>query len=126
MTEDGTQASMEPMAYFPHDSNAATDSKCKRLIRRRGWAAYGRWMRLCELMAGEWGHHLPFETDEDVSMLADELGQGVAGCRELVGELASVGLIDAEELEVGHTIFSERMGRNALAVGQRRSARRGR
>lgn len=123
---DSTLAAMEPMAYFPHDANAASDSKCKRLIKRRGYSGYGRWLRLCELMAGEWGHHVPFATEEDVEMLADELRYGDDACRRFVLELADIGLIDAEELEQGGTIFSERMGRNALAVGRMRAGGRSR
>lgn len=117
---------MEPMAYFPHDANAATDSKCLRLLKRGRWAAYGRWMRVCELLAGETGHHLPFSTDEDVEVLGDQLGLRPKQCREFVATLADVGLIDAEELREGRTVFSDRMWRNAEFSGQRKSAARSR
>lgn len=119
---DPTEASMEPLSYFPHDSDAARDPKCVRLIRRRGMAGYGRWMRLCELMAAQRGHHVPFATDEDVGIVADELMCGARAARELAAELADVGLLDAESLGRG-TLYSERMGRNALEVGSKRAAR---
>ena len=119
---DSATASMAPMEYFPHDSDAARDTKCRRLIRRQGWAAYGRWMRVCELLARERGHHIPFETEEDVALLADELGFGPEKCQAFVGELADVGLVDAEQLAEGHTVYSGRMGRNAFGVGSRRAA----
>ena len=41
----------EPMAFFSHDSHAASDIKCRRLIRRFGMEGYGRWWLLCELLA---------------------------------------------------------------------------
>ena len=118
---DSTDAAMEPLDYFPHDADAMRDPKCLRLLRRCGMAGYGRWMRLCELMAAERGHHVPFASREDVMLVADELGCGEGGARAFVATLADVGLVDAEALGHG-SIFSERMGRNALEVGRRKAA----
>ena len=120
-TKDSTDAAMEPLDYFPHDADAMRDPKCLRLLRRSGMAGYGRWMRLCELMAAARGHHVPFATEEDVRLVADEIDCGSRGARTFVATLADVGLIDGESLREG-SIYSERMGRNALEVGRRKAA----
>jgi hypothetical protein len=70
------RAAARPMAYFSHDSNSAHDIKCRKLIRREGMAGYGRWWRLCELMAATDGHALEIGTDEDMELYAEELGYG--------------------------------------------------
>ena len=66
--------SRKPMAFFSHDSHAADDEKCKRLINRLGFEGYGRWWLLCELLAATDGHALPVQTDEDMLILSDSLG----------------------------------------------------
>ena len=63
----------EPMAFFPHDSNASSDIKCRRLIRRLGVEGYGRWWLLCELLASTNSHALPVNTEEDLLVIADAL-----------------------------------------------------
>ena len=71
-------AAARPMAFFPHDADSARDMKCRKLIRREGMAGYGRWWRLCELMAATDGHALEIGTDEDMELYAEELGYGTA------------------------------------------------
>lgn len=111
-----------PMPYFSHDSNAADDVKCRRLILRHGFEGYGRWWRLCELMAFNTGHHVPYGCDEDFELLCDELRFETADeLGDFVRSLADVGLISAGALGDGQ-IASDRMDRNAEAVGKQRAA----
>lgn len=118
-------ASMAPMLYFPHDSDSATDIKCKRLILRHGYEGYGRWWRLCELMAGTEGHELPCATTEDIDILCDELRCNVQELQRLVDTLTEVGLLD-ESLAAEGRLASDRMARNSLYFGRRRvSGRKG-
>lgn len=112
------EAARRPMLYFPHDADAASDIKCKRLVRRAGMAGYGRWWRLCELMAQMDGHAVPFETAEDREVLAEELQLAPEECQGFVATLADVGLVDAEAASEGRLV-SDRMAENALYAGRR-------
>ena len=116
-------ASLAPMLFFPHDADSATDIKCKRLILRHGYEGYGRWWRLCELMAGTDGHVLPCASAEDIDILCEELRCNVQELQRLLQTLAEVGLIDADLIGEGR-IASERMSRNALYFGRKRVAGR--
>ena len=114
--------SARPMKYFSHDSNAASDIKCRRLLRRLGMEGYGRWWRLCELLAATDGHKLNIETEEDAEIIAEELH--LDGCKELIEYLrvlVDVGLI----LMPGDGfVWSERMLTNAEYFGKKRAAGR--
>lgn len=118
-------ASMAPMLYFPHDSDSAMDIKCRRLIRRLGYEGYGRWWRLCELMASTTGHCVPIATDEDREILCDDLCCDEDALDELVHTLVDVGLVVGDLAGEGR-IASERMSENALYFGRQRvNGRRG-
>lgn len=119
------------MAYFPHDSNASNDIKCQRLIRRLGWSGYGRWWRVCELLASNKGHVIPFSTEEDKLILGDVLqfGDGSNFCELLcieevtafVDQLLSIGLLQTDE---NGCLENPRMHENALSFGKKRAAGR--
>lgn len=118
----------EPMAFFPHDAGAHADIKCQRLIRRCGWEGYGRWWRLCELMAATKGHMIELGTDEDALILADVLGfpaataadekQAIEDVRKYVGTLLDIGLLTADGTG---TLKSSRMLDNAVYFGRQRA-----
>lgn len=112
-------ASMAPMLFFPHDADSATDVKCRRLILRLGYEGYGRWWRLCEMMASTPGHAVPCATEEDRMLLCDELRCDDDELSALLGALADFGLVPADVLAEGR-IASERMAKNALYFGRRR------
>lgn len=108
-----------PMRYFSHDSNAAQDIKCRRLLRRLGMEGYGRWWRLCELLAATDGHRLGIETEEDAEIIAEELRLG--GREELMEYLqvlVDVGLI---HMPGDGYVWSERMLVNAEYFGKLRA-----
>lgn len=118
----------EPMAFFSHDSHAASDIKCRRLIRRFGMEGYGRWWLLCELLAAAEGHSLPFGDDEDALILAETLRFSGGGsfderialdeCRKFVEGLVDIGLLSVTP---DGGIESERMTRNAAYFGKNRA-----
>ena len=111
-----------PMKYFSHDSNAAQDIKCRRLLRRLGMEGYGRWWRLCELLAATDGHKLSIESEEDAEIIAEELH--LDGHQELMRYLqvlVDVGLI---HMPGDGYVWSERMLINAEYFGKRRAAGR--
>ncbi|MDY4534165.1 MAG: DUF4373 domain-containing protein [Tractidigestivibacter sp.] len=112
-------ASMAPMLFFPHDADSASDVKCRRLILRLGYEGYGRWWRLCELMASATGHAVPCATEEDRMLLCDELRCDEDGLSALLDALADLGLVPGDVLAEGH-IASERMTKNALYFGRRK------
>ena len=109
-----------PMTYFSHDSNASHDIKCRRLIRREGMAGYGRWWRLCELLADTDGHRLSIDTSEDAELYAEELQYDtVDEFMAFLIVLKDVGLIN---MPGDGTIYSDRMMRNAEYFGKKRVA----
>lgn len=111
--------SARPMKYFSHDSNAASDIKCRRLLRRLGFEGYGRWWRLCELLAATDGHKLNIETEEDAEIIAEELH--FDGCNDLIeylSVLVDVGLI---HMPGDGSVWSERMMNNAEYFGKLRA-----
>jgi hypothetical protein len=116
---DIERAAARPMAYFSHDANSAHDIKCRKLIRREGMAGYGRWWRLCELMAATDGHTLEIGTDEDMELYAEELCLDSAkALMQFLVTLSDVGLI---RMPGDGTVYSERMMRNAEQFGEKRA-----
>lgn len=118
------------MAYFPHDSNAASDIKCQRLIMRRGFDGYGRWWRMCEHLASVKGHAVPFATDEDKLILGQVVGFDSGRFDELatieettafIDDLLSIGLLKTNDDDC---LESARMHQNAEYFGKRRAAGR--
>lgn len=128
MPSEVEKLAQEPMGFFPHDSNAAQDVKCQRLIHRRGWDGYGRWWRLCEYLAATKGHRLAFETEEDALILASVLGFGQGGafddyvaiedCKSFVLELLDIGLLESDG---DGFLKNSRMQSNAVYFGKQRA-----
>ena len=108
-----------PMEWFKHDANASQDIKCKRLVRRLGMEGYGRWWRLCEMLASTNDHMLNLESAEDAEIIADELMlDGVSELMGFVQTLADVGLV---MMPGDGTVYSERMLSNAATFGNNRA-----
>lgn len=105
-TKEETTDAQEPMAFFKHISNASQTDECQRLLYRRGYDGYGRWWRLCEYLAAIKGHRIKFETDEDVHILARNLGFEQAGafdefmaiedCKSFVSDLLDIKLLERD------------------------------
>ena len=109
----------KPMDWFKHDADAYADIKCRRLLRRLGMAGYGRWWRLCEIMASTNGHRPSVESEEDAEILAEELQlDSVSELMDYLQTLADVGLI---VMPGDGTIASERMLSNATTFGTNRA-----
>lgn len=116
----------EPMAFFPHDSNASSDIKCRRLIRRLGVEGYGRFWILCEVLASTNGHALSVESEEDLLVIADALhfrygsfdeAMVLEDCKTFIDTLLEFGLL---QLRDDGKIISKRMSDNSLYFGQQR------
>lgn len=117
-------AAREPLAYFSHDCFAADDMKCRKLLLRGGYAAYGRWWRICELMGACSGHHLAFSEDDDREILRRILElETLDELNEFISLLAEVELISPDALAEGE-IASERMDRSAQEIGLYRASGR--
>ena len=118
--DDVEALAMDPLLWFPHDTDAAADPKTRRVMRKYGAAGYGRWWLLCESLASEPGHALPIATDNDLENLAMTLDVDGAGeATEFLGFLCGVGLLSSD----GEKIWSERMRDNALRSGRSRAQR---
>lgn len=127
MAKSVSEYAAEPLKYFSHDSNAASDIKCQKLIMRRGYDGYGRWWRLCEYMASIDGHAVPFSCDEEVFILGQVLGFSTYGdiapvivdTTDFVNDLLDLGLVSKDK---NGSIFSERMIENSMVFGRKRHA----
>ena len=112
-------AAARPMEWFKHDTHAHADIKCRRLLRRLGMAGYGRWWRLCEIMADTSGHRPSVESEEDAEILAEELQlDSIGELMDFLTTLCRVGLI---VMPGDGTIYSERMLSNAETFGRNRA-----
>lgn len=128
MATEVERLSDEPMAFFPHDADAANDMKCRKLIRRCGFEGYGRWWRLCELLASTSGHAIPVDTTEDLEILAEVLRFDSGGfgdelvaaeeCRFFIETLLEIGLLKRNK---DMFVENSRMKNNALYYGQQRA-----
>lgn len=108
----------KPIKYFSHDADAHLDNKCKKLIKRGGWAAYGRWWLLCEVLARADGHMINVCTEEDKDIAADDLQfKNVADLESFIELLRSVELIAQDN----DFIYSNRMFENAKKVSAHRA-----
>lgn len=111
-----------PMQFFSHDSDASQDIKCKKLIRRFGMEGYGRWWRLCEILAASDGHRVSIQEQEEAEILAEELCYDTTSeLIDFVAQLSEIGLIRTPG---DGTFYSESMNRRSLYFGQRRAAGR--
>lgn len=108
-----------PMKYFSHDADAAGDMKCRKLIRRWGYEGYGRWWRVCELLAAEHGHRLDMGDAEVAEVVADELGMTLGEVSEFVGYLVENSLLKTDD---EGRVWSERMSENSNLFGKKRAA----
>ena len=114
--------SAKPMAFFPHDTNAAQDMKLELLLDDYGMEGYGRWWRLCELLGAADGHRLEVGDARVVRIVARNLMFGSADeLMRFVAELADLGLV---EMPGDGFISSRRMDRNAEYFGKKRAAGR--
>jgi len=59
--------------YFKHDSNARSDLKIRRLIKRYGWQGYGWWWVLIEIMREQANYLLEYGEDT-FDALSSEIG----------------------------------------------------
>lgn len=120
--DEGTlsEDSLKPMGWFSHDSNAASDVKCRKLLRRCGMAGYGRWWRLCEMLASNSGHSVSARTEEELEMLADDLMfDDPTELVDFLSCLCEIGLLSG----MGDGEFSsDRMMENAAKFGKKRAA----
>lgn len=117
---EAIEAGARPLEYFGHDANASADIKCRRLIRRLGVEGYGRWWLLCELLASADWHRLDVSDEEGMELVADALRCDVGEAASFLATLGDIGLVDAGLLGDG-VVSSDRMCRNALAVGRKRA-----
>lgn len=133
MPSEASVCAQEPMPWFQHDANAASDIRCERLILRCGNSGYGAYWRLCEKLAATKGHRLPVATEEDWLILATALGFRTGGsfdemmasdeCQRFIETLIEIGLIERDG--EGY-IQSLRMQKNALYFGtQKANGRKG-
>jgi len=112
----------KPMAFFPHDTNASQDMKLELLLDDYGMEGYGRWWRLCELLAATDGHRIEIGNARVAKVVARNLMFESAGdLMTFVVELADLGLIDTPG---DGYISSKRMNRNAEYFGKKRAAGR--
>jgi hypothetical protein len=115
-------AASRPMAFFPHDANASQDIKIEMLLEDLGMEGYGRWWRLCELLAAADGHRIEVGNERVARIVARNLMLGdVDALMRFLAELKELALL---EMGGDGFISSRRMDRNAEYFGKKRAAGR--
>jgi hypothetical protein len=112
------QAAKDPLDWFKHENGAHMTPKLRMLIATRGMAAYGLYWVLMEKLAAQPNHFYDVNDDIGWLFLARDLSPGletmtVEQCRDFVGALDDLGLIDHEELSEAGLVISEEMCRCA-------------
>lgn len=115
------QMALEPLLYFPHDSNSRRDPKIRRLLHWGGMAAYGRFWSLCEYLAFVDNHIALFNNPVEKSIVAAELEMTESDAEAFLSQLSLLGLIDAELFAAGK-ICNNRMVENALVKARKQAA----
>lgn len=97
------QASKAQIPHFMHASLAHQSAALRRLVRKHGMAAYGRYWLLVELLMSSPEHSYDVSDSIGWEMLADDLGRleriDPADACEFIEELAALGLISREHLD---------------------------
>ena len=119
LTQDIAERSLEPILWFKHNANDHDSHGIRVIEKHYGPAGYGMWWHLCEQLASERGHSIPFASEDDYEILADALGcKDSKKCVSFISELATQGLIDPESLGEGK-IMSERISEAATDVARK-------
>lgn len=108
----------KPLAWFQHDTDAANDMKLEQVIDEFGMVGYGRWWRLCEMLAAETGHRLEVGNERVARIMARRLKCSTADMMKFIIFLADVGLVT---MPGDGYISNERMNRQAELTGARRA-----
>ena len=113
----------KPLAWFQHDTDAANDMKLEQVIDEFGMVGYGRWWRLCEMLAAETGHRLEVGNERVARIMARRLKCSVSDMMKFVIFLHDVELVT---MNGDGFISNERMNRQAERTGTNRAnGRRG-
>mgnify|MGYP001571362697 CR=1 FL=1 len=91
--------------YFKHDSNAHTDLKIKRLVKRYGWQGYGWWWLLIEIMRDQASYSLDY-TEETFDFLSAEMSCSVDGAKQFIDVLLDIKLLQRNGND---NLFSKRL-----------------
>lgn len=110
--------SAKPLAWFQHDTDAAQDMKLELIIDEFGMAGYGRWWRLCEMLAAETEHRLEVGSERVAKIMARRLMVNVSDLTKFITFLCDIDLIC---MSGDNFISSERMNRQARATGEKRA-----
>lgn len=106
-----------PMDYVMHDTDASYDDKLREAAADGGWAFYGMWWRLVELLTARDGHCYDVSSERGWMFLALDMSNfcmvSVDECKEFVQSLVAYGLLDRESFEKFHHVVSRRVIRNA-------------
>ena len=108
----------KPMVWFQHDVNAAYDMKLELVIDEFGMAGYGRWWRLCELLAAETGHKVEVGDERKAKIMARKLSTNVGDLLKYLRFLSDIELIC---MPGDGFIWNERMINQARTTGEKRA-----
>lgn len=112
----------KPLAYFPHDADAFEDDSLYQLWEEEGYEGYGKWWRLCELLADRKGHGYPVRGG--FGRLAYDMRLEVEECERFIRRLLALHLLSEESLEGAGMVRSKRMMANDEYAAEQRAKRR--
>jgi len=91
--------------YFKHDSNAHTDFKVRRLLKRYGWQGYGWWWLLIEILRDQSSYSLDYAEDT-FDILSAEMACSIEEAQQFIDYLLEIKLLQRN----GHdNLFSTRL-----------------
>lgn len=118
-TQDEIRAeAAKPMAWFQHDTDAANDMKLEQVIDEFGMIGYGRWWRLCEMLAAETGHRLEIGNERVARIVSRRLKCSTSDMMKFIIFLHDIDLVT---MNGDGFISNERMNRQAEQAGAKRA-----
>lgn len=106
--------------YFSHDANARREDKCIALRGVYGWAGYGRFWAIVEILRESQDYRIDITTPFAMAKIADELGLSLDEAKEFVNVLVD----DFHLLYTdGQFLWSESLNRRMEVLDKKRKVR---
>lgn len=109
---------LEPLSYFFHDCDARLSDELRRGTALGGFEWLGRWWTFVECISSKKGHM--YDVSDEIGwkffrldMVSGGGEMSVDDCKEFVGELYELKLINREVFDESKRIISDRVMRNA-------------
>lgn len=119
---------MKDALYFSHDCNARHDPKCRALRRKFGWAGYGQFWALVEMLRERDSFKIDTSKEYEVETIAEEIGMTPGQVKKFIEFLESKqcellisknGVVHAPSLDKRMVIKEQRREQATAAAAKR-------